>query len=113
MAIWKKEATECKKCGVELTKENKKPKRAICLDCYSIESKENNKKERENRPDYYEIYSDLTVPNRRHIHIQVNNRLKQCVTKEQRKEFFEERFNEIKNDKLLWQYINRNTQRSR
>lgn len=113
MATWKKEATECKTCGVALTTDNKQPKRAVCKVCYKEEYKQaqlNKKKPAEN---FHTLYNDIRIEKRRDIHAAVNQRFKQCVTKEQRQEFFETRFNEIQNDELLWKFLNRNTQRSK
>lgn len=114
MAIWKKEATECKTCKVELTKDNKQLRRAVCKDCYKEEYKHAQLNKKVNREEsFHTLYNDIKIEKRREIHAEVNQRLKQCVTKEQRQEFFETRFNEIQNDELLWKFLNRNTQRSK
>lgn len=114
MGVWKKEVTNCKHCGVQFNEQIKKyPKRALCYPCHKVEYRQHMERKKVDMINFHKMYEQVKISKRTHIHSEVNRRLNACETKEQRQEFFNKRFEEIQNDKLLWEYLNRNTQRSK
>jgi hypothetical protein len=109
----KQQSTHCKECGVEFNKTNKYPKRALCLDCQKIEYKKSKERMKAKRINFHDLYAEIKIEKRKHIHAEINEQLKNTKTTEERREFLSNRFEEIQNDKLLWNYLNRDTQRRR
>jgi hypothetical protein len=110
---YKKELSKCcGKCGVEWLKDlsNKQPKRALCLQCFIIESEE--RKENIKKIDYgrgenrMEKYRQFKISNRSHIYKEVNKRLKPLKRLEDIREFMRIRFDELLAETALWDYIN-------
>lgn len=113
MGIWKKEATHCRRCDVEFDGTNKYKKRAVCKDCQKIEWAERMAKKKVGAVNYHQLYDEIKIEKRKHIHEEINKQLKATTTTEERRAFLSNRFNEIQNDELLWRFLSRNTQRSK
>lgn len=112
MAYKKEFSTNCKMCGVEWNDDfsNKKPLRAVCLECYKKEYEERKEKYKsieykkgENRHDKYRPFK---IENRKHIYKELNLKLKGLKKREEVREFLKNRFDELLEDKALWDYIN-------
>lgn len=112
MAYKKELSKQCGKCGVEWNEDlsNKQPKRALCKECFIIESEERKEilknivyKRGENR---MQKYRQFKISNRSHIYSDVNKRLKPLKRLEDIREFMRIRFDELLEDTALWDYIN-------
>ena len=112
MAYKKELSTHCVKCGVLWNEDmsNKYPKRAVCLPCHKIEYAE--RKEKYKSVEYkrglnrHEKYKPYKIENRKHIHKAVNLELRGLKNRSEVREFLRKRFDELLEDKGLWDYIN-------
>jgi hypothetical protein len=112
VAFKKEQSKCCAKCGVEWLTDlsNKVQRRALCLECIQIEYKErkaeykaNKFKRGNNRLDKYQAYK---IENRKHIHKAVNLELRKLKDRTEIREFLRKRFDELLEDKGLWDYLN-------
>ena len=76
MGIWKKEATHCRRCDVEFDGTNKYKKRAVCKDCQKIEWAERMAKKKVGAVNYHQLYDEIKIEKRKHIHEEINKQLK-------------------------------------
>lgn len=112
MGYRKELSVGCSKCGVLWNEDlsNKIPKRALCLACMKVEYEERKEKYKsveykrgENR---HEKYKPFKIENRKHIHKEVNLKLKGLKDRSEIREFLRKRFDELLEDVALWDYIN-------
>jgi hypothetical protein len=109
---YKKELSKCcVKCGVEWLADfsNKTPKRALCLECKREYDKEYSAKDAKTRKRLYnrmEKGKAFKIENRKHIHKAVNLELRKLKDRTEIREFLRKRFDELLEDKALWDYIN-------
>jgi hypothetical protein len=103
--------THCTRCPTPLNAETRaRPERALCHTCWSIEVKERkvkqNSKPKENKLEKYAPYSPKK---RAKLWQEINWEYKACNTREERGEFLGKRLEEISKDKVLMEYIFRQT----
>jgi len=110
---YKKElSTECKTCGVKWNKDysNKYPKRAVCYECKTKEYEERKEQYTFNRfkrgMNRFEKHKPFKIENRKHIHKEVNAQIRPLKDRNEIREFIRKRFDELLEDKALWDYIN-------
>jgi hypothetical protein len=104
----KKLSTHCNKCGVEWLPDlsNKKPKRSVCLECARKEQRDLQQKQRlptelhrRNR------FSEYTKQKRQPYYSKINKELLEIKDRNEWRKYFDTKFNEIINNKILWEYI--------
>jgi recombinational DNA repair protein (RecF pathway) len=112
MAYKKELSTECKGCGVKWKEDysNKYPKRAVCLECIKVEYEERKEQYKNNQfkrgLNRFEKHQPFKIENRKHIHKAVNLELRKLKDRTEIREFLRKRFDELLEDKALWDYLN-------
>lgn len=107
----RKEVTHCLRCGAEFGNGVEKyPKRARCRKCVLEEAREIAAIKKSQQPKFADIFSDFMNGNRDNHWKEVNKQLTKIKDREESKLFIQRRFEEVMEDKLVWQYINRETQ---
>ena len=112
MSYKKELSTECKTCGVKWNKDysNKYPKRAVCYECKQKEYEERKEQYNFNRfkrgMNRFEKHKPFKIENRKHIHKAVNEQIRPLKDRNEIREFIRKRFDELLEDKALWDYIN-------
>ncbi len=90
MGIKKELSKKCGNCGVEWLSDlsNKKEGRALCNECYTIESQKHSKEQRERRAaigaleNRIELYRDYKFENRKEFWREINKELKSLTKRE-------------------------------
>ena len=104
----KKESTHCSECGVEwlADKSNKVAKRAICHQCFPIVTQKYYQRyhKREEVPRYIK-YADYKIENRRADNRALSKKMMGYQKREEWQEAIRLRFEEIRNDTGLWDFI--------
>ena len=104
----KKVSTHCIECGVEWLPDlsNKQSRRAICIPCFKKESRESQQvyrvpieMHRRNR------FAEFKQQNRRKHWEKLSKELSNIKDRDEWRELFNIRFNEILSNDLLWEYI--------
>jgi len=110
---YKKESSKCcVKCGIEWLADlsNKIKKRALCLECMKVEYEERKEQYNKNKfkrgQNRHDKYKPFKISNRKHIHKAVNLELRGLNDRTEIREFLRKRFDELLEDKALWNYIN-------
>ena len=103
--------THCTRCPTPLNAETRaRPERAVCHTCWAIELEarrvKQNLKPKENK---LEKYRNCGPEVRSKIWKEVNWAYKECNTREERGQFLGKRLEEISKDKVLMEYIFRET----
>jgi len=114
MAIKKELSKKCGNCGVEWLSDlsNKKEGRALCNECYTIESQKHSKEQRERRAaigaleNRIELYRDYKFENRKEFWREINKELKSLTKREDIRAFISKQMDRILNDRKLMEYIN-------
>jgi hypothetical protein len=112
MSYKKELSTECKTCGVKWKEDysNKYPKRAVCHPCHKIEYAERKEAYKNNEfkrgLNKAEKYKPFKISNRKHIHKAINEQLKKLKDRSEIRQFLSKRFDELLEDKALWDYLN-------
>ena len=104
----------CGNCGVEWLSDlsNKKEGRALCNECYTIESQKHSKEQRERRAEVglalnrMELYRDYKFENRKEFWRAINKELKSLTKREDIRAFISKQMDRILNDRKLMEYIN-------
>jgi hypothetical protein len=111
MAVWKKESTHCKDCGVEFDGTNKYRKRALCIECASIGYK-TRKKEMNVKEHRHIKYAEFKMGNRNEIYSATLAETK-GMSREEHLQWLTNRLNEIMENKKLWEYITTQSENTR
>jgi hypothetical protein len=114
MAIKKELSKKCGNCGVEWLSDlsNKKEGRALCNECYTIESQKHSKEQRERRAEIglalnrMELYRDYKFENRKPFWAEINKELKPMKDRVQIRAFISKQMDRILEDRKLMEYIN-------
>jgi uncharacterized Zn finger protein (UPF0148 family) len=114
MGIKKELSKKCGNCGVEWLSDlsNKKEGRALCNECYTIESQKHSKEQRERRAaigaleNRIELYKDYKFENRKEFWREINKELKSLTKREDIRAFISKQMDRILNDRKLMEYIN-------
>jgi hypothetical protein len=105
MASMKKESTHCKECGVEFDGTNKFRLRALCKPCGAIDQKRTAQKALKPKEEYRaNKYNEFMLVNRNKYYSALLAE-KKGMSREQHKEWVTNKFNEILQNKKLWDYI--------
>jgi hypothetical protein len=105
MAIWKKESTHCKECGVEFDGTNKFNKRALCIPCGTIDQKKHSIKAKIERAEQRHVkYEEFKIENRSEYYSAILAHTKK-MDREEHLQFLTDKLNEILQNKKLWEYI--------
>ena len=111
MRYIKKVADNCKNCSVSFKDSPRYTnKRALCIPCFKKEASERRLENKKNNTPVYDKYRQFMKLNREPIHRQRAKMLKGIKEREQWLEFFKVRWEEIKSDQLLWEWLNRDTE---
>ena len=103
----KKEFSKCcRMCGEEWKEDfsNKYPKKAVCYPCHKIEydkAKAKHLEKYKDNPNRFDLLKPYKIENRRHIHREVNQKIKPLKDREEIKEFIRKRFDELLLDTAL------------
>jgi hypothetical protein len=114
MGRYKEISKCCGNCGVEWLSDlsNKQKGRALCLECYTIESQKHSKEQRERRAaigaleNRIELYRDYKFENRKEFWREINKELKSLTKREDIRAFISKQMDRILNDRKLMEYIN-------
>ena len=114
MGRYKEISKCCGNCGVEWLSDlsNKQKGRALCLECYTIESQKHSKEQRERRAEIglalnrMELYRDYKFENRKEFWREINKELKSLTKREDIRAFISKQMDRILNDRKLMEYIN-------
>jgi len=105
MASMKKESTHCKECGVEFDGTNKFRLRALCKPCGAIDQKRTAAKQLKPKEEYRaNKYNEFMLVNRNKYYSALLAEVK-GMSRENHKEWVANKFNEILQNKKLWEYI--------
>jgi 16S rRNA C967 or C1407 C5-methylase (RsmB/RsmF family) len=105
MASMKKESTHCKECGVEFDGTNKFRLRALCKPCGAIDQKRTSAKQLKPKEEYRaNKYNEFMLVNRNKYYSALLAEVK-GMSRENHKEWVANKFNEILQNKKLWEYI--------
>ena len=104
----------CGNCGVEWLSDlsNKQKGRALCLECYTIESQKHSKEQRERRAEIglalnrIHLYKDYKFENRKEFWREINKELKPLTKREDIRAFISKQMDRILGDSKLMEYIN-------
>jgi hypothetical protein len=107
----------CGNCGVEWEKDlsNKKNGRALCNECYTIESHKHSKEQRERRAaaglasNRMQLYRDYKFENRKPFWAEINKELKPLKDRTLIRAFISKQMDRILEDSKLMEYINLTT----
>lgn len=114
MAIKKELSKSCTDCGVLWLKDlsNKKSKRALCKECYSIELKKTCKAQKDKRAEIgaglkrTELYKNYKVENRTEFWKAINKQIKPLKDRTEIRAFISKQMDRILADETLMDYIN-------
>ena len=113
MAIKKELSKKCGNCGVVWEKDlsNKQPKRALCRECYMIESKRISREQVERRAvvgaaiNRIELYRDYKIQNRDKFWREINKQIKPLTNRVEIRAFVSKQMDRILEDSQLMDYI--------
>jgi hypothetical protein len=101
----KKKSTHCKECGVEFDGTNKFNARALCKPCGLIDQRRTAQKALKPKEEYRaNKYNEFMLVNRNKYYSALLAEVK-GMSREQHKEWVANKFNEILQNKKLWEYI--------
>ena len=105
----KPESTHCGMCGKDWSEVKKFPKRALCVECHEVVMKEYYAKKREEYATQhrYDIYSEFAYYRRKKHYHKLSVELNGIHDRAEWQELIRRRFDEIQQNKLLWEYITR------
>ena len=114
MAIKKELSKSCGHCGVvfDKTLSNKRKGRALCKECYIVESHRLSKGQRERRAEVaaglqrIELYRDYKLENRKGFWRDINKQIKGLTKREDIRAFISKQMDRILGDEQLMKYIN-------
>ena len=106
-------STKCGKCGVVFDEEHpKQPKRALCKECYQIESKDRGEEAKKKRVEIgaavnrIELYKDYKLENRYLFWRGLNKEIKGLTKREDVRAFISKQMDRILADEKLMMYLN-------
>lgn len=114
MAIKKELSKSCGHCGAEWLSDlsNKQPRRALCKECYFIESKKISKAQRDKRAEIgaglnrMALYKDYKFQNRDAFWKKINKEIKPLTKRVDIRAFIANQMDRILEDTKLMDYIN-------
>lgn len=111
MRYIKKVSESCKDCGVSFDVSPRyNHKRALCGPCYHIKARESNLKHSPPKAEedkMYVKYKEYIEINREPVHKARAKVLKKMKEREEWLEYFKVRWQEIRNETLLWEWLTR------
>ena len=117
MSFKKELSKKCGNCGVKWLSDlsNKQKGRALCLECYTIESQKHSKEQRERRAavglalNRVELYKDYKFENRKGFWADINKQIKPLKDRKEIRAFISKQMDRILGDRKLMEYINLKT----